>query len=169
MARAAPRRSPAKKKPRKERKPPPDDTGTKRPKGRDKHKPTKGERAVEKAEARRRRQVHRAGMRAIWLDRWTRFMEWIWPANTRDIGRGPATLVLILNIVPFPGLGTAIYGRVERGAAQFALTFLFLIGWVWAIADGIRIVQTAYRGDLRGRGTTGNRRSTRGPQAGKRS
>lgn len=106
-------------------------------------------------------------MRAIWRDRWVRLTEWSWPATTRDIGRGPALLVLVLNIAPFPGLGTILYGQVARGVAQFVLTFVFLIGWAWAIIDGIRIVRRAYRGPdprramLRGRSPRSGDRSQR--------
>ena len=75
---------------------------------------------------------------------------WIWPEHTRDIGRPLAVAVLVLNIVPFPGLGTALYGRVGRGALQFLLTFVFLLGWIWAMADGVRILRRAFGPPRRG-------------------
>lgn len=70
---------------------------------------------------------------------------WVAPPVTRRMSRPMSVLILILNIIPFPGLGTALYGHWERGLAQFLLTFLFLIGWIWAIIEGIRIVVASFR------------------------
>lgn len=98
-------------------------------------------------------------MRAIWRDRRERLVTWLWPEHTRVVSKPFAVVVLVLNIAPLPGLGTALYGRWERGALQLVLTFLFLIGWVWAIADGLRIVHRAFTGPdpRRAPRTTGSR------------
>lgn len=82
------------------------------------------------------------------------------PATTRRIPRAKALLVLVLNIAPFPGLGTVMYGKLERGIVQFLLTFVFLIGWFWAIADGVRIVHRAFASSRR-RGGSGRSARTR--------
>ena len=54
-------------------------------------------------------------------------------------------LCLILNIVPWGGIGSIIAGatakdnmQIVKGVIQFLLTFIF-IGWVWSVIDGIRI------------------------------
>ncbi len=78
-----------------------------------------------------------------------RFGRLVWPAYTRKLPPAKAVGVLVLNVVPFPGLGTALYGKWERGLVQFLLTFVFLLGWVWAVTDGVRIVIGAFGGDVR--------------------
>ena len=82
--------------------------------------------------------------RAVWRLRRERVAGFVWPPYTRRLPRGRAVACLVLNVAPFPGLGTALYGKWERGLAQFLLTFLFLIGWVWAVADGVRVVIAAF-------------------------
>lgn len=78
-----------------------------------------------------------------------RFGRLVWPAYTRRLPRGKAVLVLLLNVAPFPGLGTVVYGKWERGLVQFALTFVFLLGWLWAVADGVRITARAFEPERR--------------------
>ena len=61
-----------------------------------------------------------------------------------------AIVCLVINIF-IPGLGTIINGLsghkvcpgVFFGVAQFFLTPLFLIGWIWGIVYGVRIVHVA--------------------------
>lgn len=73
----------------------------------------------------------------------------VWPEYTRKIPPLKAVVVFVLNVVPFPGLGTVIYGKWERGLVQFLLTFVFLIGWLWAVTDGIRVMLRAFESDDR--------------------
>jgi hypothetical protein len=54
-------------------------------------------------------------------------------------------LCLILNIVPWGGIGTIIAGvktsetmQIVKGVVQLLLTAI-LIGWIWSVIDGIRI------------------------------
>ncbi|MBW3582995.1 MAG: hypothetical protein KY455_07850 [Euryarchaeota archaeon] len=100
-----------------------------------------------RAKARRERQELRATRR---LERklkgptfWSLF-EPI-PKHPRRVPKGQAILIFVLNAFPFPGLGTVLYGKWERGLAQFLLTFVFLIGWVWSVTDGIVIVKNAFQ------------------------
>ena len=66
------------------------------------------------------------------------------------VSPGMATVCLVLNIF-FPGLGTIINGLsghkvcpgVLFGFLQFFLTPLFLVGWIWGIVYGVRIVGVA--------------------------
>lgn len=71
------------------------------------------------------------------------------PRHPRPVAKPFAVTILSLNIAPFPGLGTVLYGKWERGLAQFLLTFVFLIGWVWAVSDGIIAVRTAWKADAK--------------------
>lgn len=107
----------------------------------------RAERKDAKAKARRERQEARATRR---LERklkgpsfWSLF-EPI-PRHPRRVPKGQAILILALNTFPFPGLGTVLYGKWERGLAQFLLTFVFLIGWIWSVTDGILIVKNAFQ------------------------
>lgn len=110
------------------------------------HKAEKrAERQTRKAAARDDHKAKRAEQNARRAVRLRRIIQWVFPDHTRRVARGKAIAILVLNIFPFPGLGTALYGHWERGLMQFLLTFLFLIGWVWAVFDGIRIVSAAYR------------------------
>lgn len=111
-------------------------------------------RRVKREKRSQERQVRAARRRArrLALLLWTkhaihRFGRFIWPAYTRRLSPPRAVFVLLLNVFPFPGLGTVVYGKWERGAAQFLLTFLFLIGWVWAVTDGVRVVLRAFEQD----------------------
>ncbi len=54
-------------------------------------------------------------------------------------------LGLILNIIPYAGIGSIIVGanakdnnQIIKGVIQF-LTGWLVIGWIWSIIDGIRI------------------------------
>jgi hypothetical protein len=62
----------------------------------------------------------------------------------------PAVLVLVVNAVLIPGLGTiigAVVGKhkmIGRGVAQFFLTII-IVGWVWGIITGIQCLVNANR------------------------
>ena len=54
-------------------------------------------------------------------------------------------LCLVLNIVPWGGIGSIIAGaqtkdntQIIKGVIQFLLTFV-LLGYIWSVVDGIRI------------------------------
>jgi hypothetical protein len=61
-------------------------------------------------------------------------------------------LGLILNIVPWGGVGSIVAGAKEghkntiiRGILQVVLTGIF-IGWVWSVIDGVRIFKASSAG-----------------------
>jgi TM2 domain-containing membrane protein YozV len=68
----------------------------------------------------------------------TSMVEWILKPQ-KQVSTPMAVVILILNILPLPGLGTVIYGRVLRGILEFITAFL-LVGWIFAILDGIQIL-----------------------------
>jgi hypothetical protein len=63
---------------------------------------------------------------------------------------GPAIVVLVLNAIVIPGLGTivgAIMGKhkmIGRGVAQFFLAIV-VVGWVWGIITGVQCLVNANR------------------------
>lgn len=71
-------------------------------------------------------------------------VEWILNP-TKQVTKGMAIAILVLNIIPFPGLGTLIYGRTLRGIIEFVTSFI-LIGLVFAILDGIQVLTKAAQG-----------------------
>ena len=69
-----------------------------------------------------------------------------WILNPREpVDKNKALLILILNIVPLPGLGTIIYGRFLRGLVEI-LTSWLLIGFIFAVIDGVQIYTKASSG-----------------------
>lgn len=64
-----------------------------------------------------------------------------------------AILCLVLNVV-FPGIGTIVAGvlsgqkLIGRGIAQLILA-LIIVGWIWAIIDGIRLLQNSVAAEKR--------------------
>jgi TM2 domain-containing membrane protein YozV len=71
-------------------------------------------------------------------------VEWI--LNPREpVDKNKALLILILNIIPLPGLGTIIYGRVLRGIVEL-LTSWIIIGFIFAVIDGVQLYTKATSG-----------------------
>jgi len=68
-------------------------------------------------------------------------VEWILQP-TKKVSMPMAVVILILNILPLPGLGSVIYGRVVRGILEF-LTCWLIVGYVFSIVDGVRILMHA--------------------------
>jgi hypothetical protein len=94
----------------------------------------------------------------LWVQAFSyRLRRLVWPEYTRRVPKATAVVVLVLNVAPFPGLGTVIYGKWERGLVQFLLTFVFLLGWLWAMLDGVRVVLRAF--ESQGRSVERSRRS----------
>lgn len=71
-------------------------------------------------------------------------VEWILNP-TKPVTKGMAIAILVLNIIPFPGLGTLIYGRALRGIIEFVTSFI-LVGLIFAILDGIQVLTKATQG-----------------------
>lgn len=72
--------------------------------------------------------------------------------NPRPMEKNLAIVVLILNIIPLPGLGTLIYNLKTNDdkwvnaivPMVLALTmFLAIFGLIWAIIDCVKILQAA--------------------------
>jgi TM2 domain-containing membrane protein YozV len=62
-----------------------------------------------------------------------------WVMNPREqVTKEKALLILILNIVPLPGLGSIIYGRVLRGLLEL-LTGWLVIGYIFSVLDGVQV------------------------------
>lgn len=72
--------------------------------------------------------------------------------NPKPMEKNLAIVVLILNIIPIPGIGTIIY-NVKTGDDKWvnaivpivlSITFfLWIFGFVWALVDGIKILNAA--------------------------
>ena len=72
--------------------------------------------------------------------------------DPKQMDRTLAIVVLILNIIPIPGIGTIIY-NVQTGDGKWvnaivpivlSLTFfLWILGLIWALVDGIKILQAS--------------------------
>lgn len=65
-----------------------------------------------------------------------------------------AAVVLIVNVI-VPGVGTIIAGvlsgqkLIGRGIAQLLLA-LIIVGWIWAIVNGVQALQNATWGEKNG-------------------
>jgi TM2 domain-containing membrane protein YozV len=70
-----------------------------------------------------------------------------WILNPKkQVDNGMALLILIFNVVPLlPGLGTIIYGRTLRGLLEIVTGWL-VIGYVFAIIDGVQIYTKTVNG-----------------------
>ena len=73
--------------------------------------------------------------------------------SINEMDKNMALVCLILNIF-IPGIGTIINGAtghnhvgIVYGILQFFLTGFFLIGWVWSIIYGVKIVNRSAKGD----------------------
>jgi TM2 domain-containing membrane protein YozV len=64
-------------------------------------------------------------------------VEWILKPD-KKVSQGMAIAILIINIL-IAGVGTMIYGRVLRGVVEL-LTSWLIIGWVFGIIDGVKIL-----------------------------
>jgi len=77
-------------------------------------------------------------------------------ASRKKKNMGLAIIGLILNIFPFPGIGSMVAGKTKTGIWQFALAIigaivwlvysgigftLVLIAFVWGIVTGIKLLQ----------------------------
>jgi hypothetical protein len=72
----------------------------------------------------------------------------------KGIGRGLAIVALLLNVIVWPGLGTLIARKFNKGSMQMILSFvgfalayvmtaallIVFVVWVWALVSGIKIV-----------------------------
>jgi len=74
--------------------------------------------------------------------------------SKKKISNGVAILLLILNVIILPGLGTIIGGKNKEGIWQLILaiigwiTLIFWIGipillvaWIWGIFSGVKLIQ----------------------------
>lgn len=70
-------------------------------------------------------------------------VEWILNPQ-KSVTKGMAVAILVINIV-IPGVGTMIYGRILRGVVEL-LTSWLIVGWVFALIDGIQVLTKATSG-----------------------
>lgn len=78
------------------------------------------------------------------------------PVRKNRLALAATALILNVLIFPLPGIGSLIGGKIKAGIWQLALGIvgsllfviwigipIWLVGWIWGIVTGVRLIQEA--------------------------